>query len=159
MSDSWTAFAQMLTEEAGAMRQLNSAAVALTQVLVDGTPDAILEADRTLNAARAAHQSASAKRRGMQVRGFGTMSLQQVCAYAPPQVQTHLNQRMAELAYGSISLGITLKNNKSLIVAGLERLVKTTSKLQEAVSERTGVYKSRGYVAPPGGSVLVSSQV
>jgi len=141
------------------MHRLNTAALALTQVLVDGTPEAIMDADRGLNEARNAHQSASAKRRGMQVRGFGSMSLQQVCSYAPPHLTGQLNQRMAELAYGSISLGITITNNKSLIVAGLERLVKTTSKLQESMTERTGVYKRRGYVAPPGASVLMSSKV
>jgi hypothetical protein len=70
-----------------------------------------------------------------------------------------MSQRIAELTYGSISLGITIGNNKSLILSGLERLMKVTSKLQESVTERTGVYKRRGYVAPPGASVLVSSQV
>lgn len=159
MSDSWEAFAGALQDEAAAMHRLNTAALALTQVLVDGTPEAIMDADRGLNEARNAHQSASAKRRGMQVRGFGSMSLQQVCSYAPPHLTGQLNQRMAELAYGSISLGITITNNKSLIVAGLERLVKTTSKLQESMTERTGVYKRRGYVAPPGASVLMSSKV
>jgi len=159
VSDSWEAFAGALQDEAAAMHRLNTAALALTQVLVDGTPEAIMDADRGLNEARNAHQSASAKRRGMQVRGFGSMSLQQVCSYAPPHLTGQLNQRMAELAYGSISLGITITNNKSLIVAGLERLVKTTSKLQESMTERTGVYKRRGYVAPPGASVLMSSKV
>jgi hypothetical protein len=151
VTDSWDAFAAALQDEASAMQQLNAAALALTQVLVDGTPEAIVDADKELNDARNVHQAASAKRRGMQVRGFGTMTLQQVCAYAP--------RHLTELAYGSISLGITITNNKSLIVAGLERLVKTTSKLQELMTERTGVYKRRGYVAPPGASVLVSSKV
>jgi hypothetical protein len=159
VTDSWDAFAAALQDEASAMQQLNAAALALTQVLVEGTPEAILDADKELNDARNVHQAASAKRRGMQVRGFGTMTLQQVCAYAPRHLTAQLNQRMAELAYGSISLGITITNNKSLIVAGLERLVKTTSKLQELMTERTGVYKRRGYVAPPGASVLVSSKV
>ena len=95
----------------------------------------------------------------MQTRGFGTMTLQQVCAYAPRHLAANMSQRMAELTYGSISLGITIGNNKSLILSGLERLMKVTSKLQESVTERTGVYKRRGYVAPPGASVLVSSQV
>jgi hypothetical protein len=159
VSDSWDAFAAVLQDESMTMKRLNGAALALTQVLLDGTPEAIASADAQLNAARSAHQAVSAKRRGMQVRGFGTMTLKQVCAYAPRHLAPQLGQRVAELAHGSISLGITITNNKSLIVAGLERLVKTTAKLQESMTERTGVYKRRGYVAPPGASVLVSSKV
>lgn len=158
-ADSWKAFAGMLADESKALACVNSRALYLTQVLVDGSPDAIIEADRDLNAARTAHQEASARRRGMQARGFGTMTLQQVCNYAPRAIAPALNHSMAELTCGAISLGITLGNNKSLIMAGLERLVHITSKLQQSVSERTGVYKRRGFVAPVGGSVLVSSHV
>jgi hypothetical protein len=158
VSDSWEAFATALQEESVSLQRLNAAALALTQVLVDGSPEDIAGADKQLNAARAVHQSASAKRRGMQVRGFGTMTLQQVCQYAPHHLAAYMNQRLAELTYGSISLGITIGNNKSLILAGLERLVNVTSKLQETMTERTGVYKRRGYVAPPGASVLVSNK-
>lgn len=159
MNDSWNIFAGMLQEESTALQRLNSAAVVLTQILVEGSPEAIVHADSQLNAARVAHQEASSKRRGMQVRGFGSLTLQQVCGYAPRHMAAELNQRMAELTYGSISLGITIANNKSLIVSGLERLVKMTSKLQESMTERTGVYKRRGHVAPVGTSVLVSNTV
>lgn len=159
MTDSWEAFGAALQDESLSLQRLNAAAMQLTQVLIDGAPEAIVEADRQLNAARAAHQAASSTRRGMQVRGFGGMTLQQVCQYAPRNLAGQLNQRLAEITYGSISLGITIGNNKSLIVAGLERLVKVTSKMQETMTERTGVYKRRGYVAPPGASVLVSSKV
>jgi hypothetical protein len=82
-----------------------------------------------------------------------------VCAYAPRELGASFAQRLAELRYGSTSLGITVRNNKSLIAAGLDRLVKVTAKLQETMTERTGVYKRRGYVAPPAASVLVSSKV
>ncbi len=159
MSDSWETFAAALKEESEALAQLNSAALHLTRVLVLGPPESISEADGRLNAARAAHHAGSAKRRGMQVRGFGSLTLRQVCAYAPFHLRADLNQRLAELRYGSISLGITIANNKSLIVAGLERLVKITSKVQESMTERTGIYKRRGYVAPAGTSVIVSSKV
>lgn len=159
MSDSWEAFGAALREESAALQRLNAAAMQMTQVLVDGAPESIVQADKDLNDARSVHQSASSVRRGMQIRGFGTMTLQQVCAYAPRELGGEFNQRLAELTYGSISLGITIGNNKSLIVAGLERLVKTTAKLQETMTERTGVYKRRGYVAPPGASILVSSKV
>ena len=158
-TDSWDVFAGMLAEESAALRRLNAAAQNLMMVLVDSDPETIVEADRELNAARAAHQNASAKRRGMQLRGFGTRTLKQVCAYAPRRLAPQVAQRLAELSYGSIALGITVANNKSLIVAGLERLMKVTSKMQETATERTGVYKRRGYVAPPGASVLVSSKV
>jgi len=158
-SDSWEAFGMALAEEAAALQRLNAAAVHLTQVLVDGSPEAIVESDRALNAARAVHQAACSKRRGMQARGFGQMTLQQVCRYAPRHISPYLHRYLAEITYGSISLGITISNNKSLIVAGLQRLVNVTQKLQEHATERTGVYKRRGYVAPPGASVLVSSKV
>lgn len=158
-SDSWEAFGAALQEEAAYLQRLNAAAVHLTQVLVDGSPEAILESDRALNAARAIHQNACSKRRGMQARGFGQMSLQQVCRYAPRHIAPYLQRSLSEITYGSISLGITISNNKSLIVAGLQRLVDVTQKLQESATEKTGVYKRRGYIAPPGASVLVSSKV
>lgn len=158
-SDSWEAFGRALQEEALSLQRLNAAAVHLTQVLVDGSPEAILESDRAVNAARAIHQNACAKRRGMQARGFGQMSLQQVCRYAPRHIAPYLQRSLSEITYGSISLGITISNNKSLIVAGLKRLVDVTHKMQEQATERTGVYRRRGYVAPPGASVLVSDRV
>jgi hypothetical protein len=148
-----------LWEESVGLQRVNAAAYHLTTVLVSGGPDEIRQADRGLNTARLAHQAASAKRRGMQVRGFGNLTLQQVCLYAPPHMVGHLGQRLSELRYGSIALGITLNNNKALILAGLDRLVKISSKLQETMTERSGVYKRRGYVAPPGASVIVSSKV
>lgn len=159
MNDPWSVFGEMLDEESVTLQRLNAAAVQLTQVLAGGSPEAITDADRHVNEARVAHQQASAKRRSMQVRGFGSMPLQQVCGYAPGPIAMRMAHRIAELNYGAISLRLTIANNKSLIVSGLERLVNVTSKLQESVSERTGVYKRRGYVAPPGASVLVSSQV
>lgn len=158
-NDSWEAFGTALQEEAVSLQRLNLAAVHLTQVLVDGSAESIVESDRALNAARIVHQNACAKRRGMQARGFGQMSLQQVCRYAPRHIAPYLHRWLSDITYGSISLGITISNNKSLIVAGLQRLVDVTHKLQENATERTGVYKRRGYVAPPGASVLVSNKV
>ena len=157
--DAWQLFAQLLAEESAALSRLNAAAVYLTQVLVDGSPQMIVDADRQLGAVRSAHAAAAAKRRGMQARGFGQMNLQQVCAYTPRHMWPRFNQLMAELSYGAISLGITLNNNKSLIAAGLQRLVEMTAKLQESMTERTGVYRRRGYVSRSGSSVLVSSSV
>ncbi|HEY8312735.1 MAG TPA: hypothetical protein VIG51_01060 [Candidatus Baltobacteraceae bacterium] len=158
MSDSWEAFSQALQEESESLDRLNAAALALTQSLVESEAATIVLADRELNAARQAHAGAAGKRRGMQARGFGTMTLQQVCQFAPRNLTGTFNQRLSELACGSISLGITITNNKALIMSGLERLMRVTAKLQASVSDRPGVYKRRGYVPPPSGSVLVSSK-
>jgi hypothetical protein len=158
VSDSWESFAQSLQDESGCLDRLNAAAIKLTRSLVDGEAEKILDADRELNAARQAHSTATSKRRGMQARGFGTMTLQQVCQYAPRNLALQFNQRLAEITCGSIQLGITIANNKALIMSGLERLMKVTSKLQESVSDRPGVYRRRGFVPPPDGSVLVSSK-
>ncbi|MGZ3496502.1 MAG: hypothetical protein ACXWNK_05715 [Vulcanimicrobiaceae bacterium] len=158
MSDSWEAFAKSLQDESESLNRLNAAAIKLTRVLVESEPEQILAADRELNAARKAHASATSTRRGMQARGFGVMTLQQVCQYAPRNLAGQFNQRLAEITCGSIQLGITISNNKALIMSGLERLIKVTSKLQETASDRPGVYKRRGFVPPPDGSVLVSSK-
>lgn len=158
-NDSWEAFCQALAQESACLQRLNAAAIELTRVLVKSSPEAIAECDRAVNVARIAHQSACAKRRGMQARGFGGLTLKQVCGYAPRNVAPYLQRYLAEITYGSISLGITVSNNKALIAAGLQRLMDVTHKMQEHATERTGVYKRRGYVAPPGASVLVSSKV
>lgn len=157
-TDSWDAFAQALADESASISQLQHTTRALMESLVEGDPDKILAADADVNRARLAHQNACGKRRGMQARGFGTMTLQQVCGYAPRQYAGQFNQRLAEITYGSIQLGITISNNKALIMSGMDRLVKVTAKLQESATERTGVYKRRGYVRPPDASVIVSSQ-
>jgi hypothetical protein len=159
MKDGWESFCRCLQEEAQALQRLNAAAVHLTAVLVDGSPEAIVESDRAVNATRALYQSASAKRRGMQARGFGSATLPQVCRYAPRQAAPYLYHSVAQINYYSIALDITVKNNKTLIAAGLERITKITQRLQECASGRTGVYKRRGFVAPPSASVLVSNSV
>jgi hypothetical protein len=158
VSDNWEAFAAALQDESASIARLNVAALALTQVLVQGEPGEIMRADRELNAARQEHSGATGKRRGMQARGFGTMTLQQVCQYAPSNLAGQFNQRLSEITCGAIQLGITISNNKALIMSGLARLMSVTSKLQESASDRPGVYKRRGFVPPPDGSVLVSSK-
>ncbi|MGH8164975.1 MAG: hypothetical protein ACREP1_11650 [Rhodanobacteraceae bacterium] len=158
MSDSWELFAQSLRDESAGVGRLNAAALALTRTLVEGGPGAIVAADRELNEARQAHAAVMSKRRGMQARGFGTMTLRQVCAYAPSTLAAEFNQRLSELTYGSIQLGITVANNKSIIANGLERIMNVTAKLQESISDRPGVYKRRGFVPPPNASVIMSSK-
>jgi hypothetical protein len=159
VNDSWDSFVAALGDEAALLGRVNEAALKLTQALVESDTEKIVATERELDGARKAYVSAAGRRRGMQARGFGTLTLRQVCAYAPRPLAPTLNQRLAELATGSISLGITTNNNKALIASGMERLMKVTSVLQKAASDQPGTYKRRGYVPPPSNSVLVSSRV
>ncbi|HEY5341986.1 MAG TPA: hypothetical protein VIK27_13235 [Candidatus Aquilonibacter sp.] len=158
MSDSWDAFAGALSEESVLLRRTHEAALALTKALVSNEPAAIMAGEQALDSARRAYHSASGKRRGMQIRGFGTLTLRQVCAYAPRSLWPALNQRIVELTTTSIGLGITNNNNKALIQSGMARLMKITAALQEAANEGPRTYKRRGHVPPPTNSVLVSSK-
>lgn len=158
MSDSWETFASALQEESAALTRVHDAGLRLTQALVrDKAPEIIL-AERALDGARRAFQSSSSKRRGMQARGFGTMTLRQVCGYAPRRFAPTFNQRLYELTTLSIGMKITTNNNKALIASGLERLMQVTSALQHAASQGPKTYKRRGFIPPPTNSVLVSSQ-
>lgn len=159
MNDSWEAFANALQTEAALLARVADAATRLTQALVNGNPETISCVERELDTARKAYQSASGTRRGMQVRGFGPLTLRQVCSYAPRKMWPVLNQRLVELTTSSISLGITTSNNKALILSGMDRLMKVTAALQKAHSDGPGTYKRRGVVPPPSNSVLMSSKV
>lgn len=159
MTDSWDSFVSALAEESTLLSRMNDAALRLTRALVAGVVDEIFASEQELDGARRSYQAACGKRRGMQVRGFGTMTLKQVCAYAPRNMRFPLNQKLAELATGSIQLGITTNNNKALIASGMERIMKITSALQKATNDGPGTYRRRGFVPPPSNSVLMSSQV
>ena len=158
MNDSWETFAAVLQDESVHLARVQEAAQRLTKALVANDLEEIAAAERSLDGARQAYQAASGKRRGMQVRGFGNLTLRQVCAYAPRNLWPTFNQRIAELTTTSIALGITNNNNKSLIMSGMERLMKVTSALQSAASDGPRTYKRRGVVPPPSNSVLVSSK-
>ncbi|MEO6913678.1 MAG: hypothetical protein ABI182_06645 [Candidatus Baltobacteraceae bacterium] len=158
MSDSWEAFGQALLDESQSLARLNQAALTLTNALVQNVAAQIEVAERAVDTARTAHQTVVAKRRGMQVRGFGALALRQVCAYAPQSLYRTFNQRLTEISYQTTSVGITNANNKALILGGMERLMKLTSELQRAASDTPGTYKRRGFVPPPTGSVLLSSK-
>jgi hypothetical protein len=158
MGDSWETFAGALSEESAALTRVNDTAHKLTQALVQSVPAEILSAEKALDTARRAYQTASAKRRGMQTRGFGQMTLRQVCAYAPRRLAGPLNQRLYELTTLSIGLKITANNNKALIVGGLDRLMQITAALQKAANQTPATYKRRGFIPPPTNSVLVSSR-
>ena len=158
MNDSWEAFANALQVESALLSRVAHASTRLTQALVENDVEKIATIERELDSARKAYQSASGTRRGMQVRGFGALTLKQVCGYAPRALWPVLNQRLVELTTTSISLGITTNNNKALILSGMDRLMKVTAALQKAHSDTPGTYKRRGYVPPPNNSVLVSSK-
>ena len=158
MSDSWDAFAQALLDESTSLSRLNEAARKLTDALVENSTPKIELSERALDACRREHQKLVATRRGMQVRGFGTMSLRDVCAYAPRHMAYQFNQRLAEITYGTTSLGITNNNNKALILGGMQRLMDVTSLLQRTATENAGTYKRRGITTKPNASVLVSSK-
>jgi hypothetical protein len=158
MNDSWEAFAAVLGEEAVALKRVHDLAIDLTRALVGSSPAEIMAAERALDDARRAFQSASSKRRTMQTRGFGNRTLRQVCGYAPRRMLPSFNQRIYELSTFSIGLRITANNNKALIASGLDRLMQVTSALQRAASHGPGTYRRRGFVPPPSNSVLVSSR-
>jgi hypothetical protein len=158
VTDSWEAFANALQVESALLSRVADASTRLTQALVGTDVEAISGIERELDSARKAYLSASGTRRGMQVRGFGSLTLKQVCGYAPRSLWPVLNQRLVELTTTSISLGITTNNNKALILSGMDRLMKITAALQKASSDTPGTYRRRGYVPPPSNSVLVSSK-
>jgi len=158
MTDSWETFAGALQEESAALGRVHDAALRLTNVLVANRVADIMVAERALDAARRAYQTISGKRRGMQARGFGKMTLRQVCAYAPRRLGPTLNQRLYELTTYSIGLRITSNNNKALIAGGMDRLMKITAALQSAANEGPKTYRRRGFVPPPTNSVLLSSR-
>jgi hypothetical protein len=109
-----------------------------------------------VEARRLLHGTAYAERVAMQRRGFGALTLQQVCAYAPPALRRGLHASAHEIGVRTIGLQITVQNNRALILAGMERLARTVAVLQRAGTEQTGTYRRRGVVPPPDGSVIVS---
>ena len=142
----WQRFAELLGEENRLLGALGDAALRLTDALVRNDPDAIEAAERRVEAQRVA----------MQRRGFGTLTLQQVCAYAPPALRRPMYGSVRDLETRGIALRLTVSNNKALILAGMERLARTVAVLQKAGTEQTGTYRRRGVVPPPDGSVIVS---
>jgi hypothetical protein len=152
----WGRFAALLTEESRLLGELGEAALGLTDALVTNEPDAIEAAERLVEARRVLHGTAYAQRVAMQRRGFGTLTLAQVCAYAPPPLRHTAYAAVRELETHGLSLRLTVANNKSLILAGMDRLARTVALLQRAGTEQTGTYRRRGVVPPPDGSVIVS---
>lgn len=152
----WQRFAELLAEENRLLGALGHAALRLTDALVANDPDGIEAAERRVEAQRVLHGTAYAQRIAMQRRGFGQLTLTQVCAYAPPALRRTMYGTVHELGTRGIALKLTVSNNKALILAGMERLARTVAVLQRAGTEQTGTYRRRGVVPPPDGSVIVS---
>ncbi|MEA2688040.1 MAG: hypothetical protein QOD51_647 [Candidatus Eremiobacteraeota bacterium] len=152
----WDKFAELLIEENRLLGALGDSALKLTDALVVNEPDAIESTERRVEANRVLHGTAYAQRIAMQRRGFGTLTLPQVCAYAPPALRRTMYATMHEIDTRGISLTLTVSNNRALILAGMERLARTVAVLQRAGTEQTGTYRRRGIVPPPDGSVIVS---
>ena len=156
MSDSWDSFAEILTEETRAMARLHGAALALTRTLVAGRPGEIRETTDLVESRRREHIKHVVARRAMQRRGFGKMTLREVGGYAPRTLRNFFDTRVSELTYFSTSLRITNENNKALVAAGMDRLLKIVDVLQRAASEQTGTYRRRGLKPKKDASVIVS---
>ncbi|GAC1616287.1 MAG: hypothetical protein NVS4B13_10180 [Candidatus Elarobacter sp.] len=152
----WEKFAELLAEENRLLGALGAAALVLTDALVVNEPETIETAERRVEGQRVLHGTAYTQRVTMQRRGFGTLTLPQVCAYAPPALRRTMYATAHELDRRGISLALTVSNNKALILAGIERLARTVAVLQRAGTEQTGTYRRRGVVPPPDGSVIVS---
>jgi hypothetical protein len=156
MSASWDGFRALLQEESRVLGELNVHALAMTEALVVKDLDRINASERKLEGHRVLHQQARRKRLQMQEAGFGELTLEQVCAYAPGPMRRAFQQLSREMSIKGISLAITVNNNKALILAGMERLQKTVEMIHEAMTESTGTYKRRGIVTKPNSSVIVS---
>ncbi len=153
---SWQAFADALAEENESLGELGAAALAMTGVLVLGTAAEIEAADRTVDVRRIRHAQAHARRAVMMQRGFGDLSLRQVCSHAPPALRRSVFTSFRELRTRGIALQITVANNRSLITAGLKRIANTITVMQRTLSEQTGMYRRRGTVVSPNASLIVS---
>ena len=156
MSASWDGFRALLAEEARVLGELGGAAISMTTALVARDVDAINGAERKLEGQRILHQHAKRARLQMQRAGFGELTLEQVCAYAPGPMRRVLQNLSRDLTIKGISLSITVNNNKALLIAGMERLQKTVQLIHDTMTESTGTYKRRGIVSKADGSVIVS---
>jgi len=138
------------------MGELNVAALSMTDALVQRDVDRITLMERKLESNRILHDQARRKRLAMQRQGFGDLTIEQVCNYAPGAVRRGFQQLSRDLTIKSISLAITLNNNKTLIQAGMDRLRNTVQLIHDSMTESTGTYKRRGIVPKAQGSVIVS---
>jgi hypothetical protein len=156
VSASWDGFRALLAEEAQLLGELGRAALVMTSALVARNVGAINDAERKLERQRILHQNAQRRRLQMQQTGFGELTLEQVCAYAPGPMRRVFLNLSRDITIKRISLAITVNKNKALLIAGMERLQKTVELIHDTMTESTGTYKRRGIVPKPDGSVIVS---
>jgi len=147
----WQQFARLVGDENRLLAELNVAALQLTDTLVRNDPAAIEAAERRLEAQRVLHGTAYAQRIAMQRAGFGNLTMEQVCAYAPASLRRWLHGTVHQLGTRGTELRLTVSNNKALILAGLERLARHRRRAA-ARRHRTARHLSRrGTVPPPAG--------
>jgi hypothetical protein len=91
----WQNFAKLLGEENRLLAELNAAALSLTEALVANDPARIEATERRLEAQRVLHGTGYAQRIAMQKRGFGELTLTQVCAYAPQALRAWRDRAQA----------------------------------------------------------------
>jgi len=158
MNDSWESFVDALGHECAAFGAVNEKALEMSVALVQNVPERIHETQRGLEAARKSLVACRAKRRAMQQRGFGNMSLKKVAKFAPPAVAAQLSMRMRQLQYYTIKLDLINSNNRALILGAMERLMAIVAVMRR-VQMQPLTYKRRGMVPPPDRSMIVSHQV
>lgn len=157
MTDSWQSFVEVLATECAAFAAVNDRASELSQALVENSADKIQASQRSLEDARKALVAARSRRRGMQHRGFGALTLKQVARYAPPAIAPQIHNRVRELTYYAIKLDLVNSNNRALILGAMERLMAIVAVMRR-VQMQPLTYKRRGVVAPPDRSMIVSRE-
>lgn len=157
MSDSWQSFVDALTNECAAFAAVNERALELSQALVQNLPDSIVACQRALEDSRKQLVTARSRRRGMQHRGFGNLTLKQVARYAPPAISPQITKRIRQLTYFTIRLDLVNSNNRALILGAMERLMAVVAVMRR-VQLQPLTYKRRGIVAPPDRSMIVSRE-
>lgn len=157
MSDSWESFVETLAQECAAFGAVNERALELSDALVQNSAEKIHATQRGLEDARKQLVAVRSRRRGMQNRGFGNLSLKKVARYAPPAIRAQILVRLRELTYYSIKLDLVNSNNRALILGAMERLMAIVAVMRR-VQLQPLTYKRRGVVPPPEHSMIVSHE-
>ena len=158
MTDSWESFVEALAHECAAFGAVNEKALEMSIALVQNVPERIHATQRALEDARKGLAAARSRRRAMQQRGFGNMSLKKVSKYAPPPISGQILAASKQLTYHTIKLDLINSNNRALILGAMERLMAIVAVIRR-VQMQPLTYKRRGIVAPPDRSMLMSHQV
>jgi hypothetical protein len=153
---SWKAFADAVADENRCLGELGAAALVLTGTLISGTAAQIETHRELLDLRQTQYEHSHTRRSVMMKRAFGDLNLRQVCAYAPGPLRRTVYVALREMTERRTALQITVGNNKALITAGLQRISKTITVLQNSMTEQTGTYRRGGIVRPANGSVIVS---